>query len=104
MNIDLLALTRLLPVHDCIVEERVVLRGAEVVSHVNFSQLDRVRNSRGSGFRDDGGTGALPWRWLVDAPEALDGDVAHEPALAPAMMAHLGEEDRRDGDHALGHW
>jgi len=46
MIIDRLAVTRLLPVPDCIVEERVVLRGHEVVSHVNFTQLDRVRNCR----------------------------------------------------------
>ena len=46
MIIDRLAVTRLLPVPDCIVEERVFLRGNEVVSHVNFTQLDRVRNVR----------------------------------------------------------
>jgi len=46
MIIDRLAVTRLLPVPDCIVEERVFLRGNEVVSHVNFTQLDRVRNCR----------------------------------------------------------
>ena len=46
MIIDRFAVTRLLPVPDCIVEERVFLRGNEVVSHVNFTQLDRVRNVR----------------------------------------------------------
>ena len=46
MIIDRLAVTRLLPVPDCIVEERVFLRGHEVVSHVNFTQLDRVRSCR----------------------------------------------------------
>ena len=46
MIIDRLAVTRLLPVPDCIVEERVFLRGNEVVSHVNFTQLDRVRSRR----------------------------------------------------------
>ena len=46
MIIDRLAITRLLPGPDCIVEERVFLRGNEVVSHVNFTQLDRVRSCR----------------------------------------------------------
>ena len=46
MIIDRFAVTRLLPVPDCIVEERVFLRGTEVVSHVNFTQLDRVRDCR----------------------------------------------------------
>ena len=46
MIIDRFAVTRLLPVPDCIVEERVFLRGNEVVSHVNFTQLDRVRDCR----------------------------------------------------------
>ena len=46
MIIDRFAVTRLLPVPDCIVEERVFLRGNEVVSNVNFTQLDRVRNCR----------------------------------------------------------
>jgi len=46
MIMDQVAITRLLPVSDCIVEERMFVRGAEVVSHVNFTQLDRVRNVR----------------------------------------------------------
>ena len=35
------------PAPDCIVEERVWVHGNELVSHVNYSQLGRVRASLG---------------------------------------------------------
>ncbi len=37
---------RLLPVRECIVEERLWRHGVELVSHVNYSQLERVCLSR----------------------------------------------------------
>lgn len=40
---------RLLPVRECIVEERIWLRGVELVSHLNYSQLERVRLRRPEG-------------------------------------------------------
>ena len=38
---------RLLPLSECVVEERLWMHGAEVISHVNYSQLDRICAIRG---------------------------------------------------------
>ena len=109
MIIDRFAVTRLLPVPDCIVEERVFLRGNEVVSHVNFTQLDRVRSRRP--VPRDGSASVLPEdRWafplrvggIFDAAEAFDFDSVHQPALTPAMVGDDREQPRRDRHHAEG--
>ena len=63
MRIEKAALSRLLPVAECIVEERVWLHGAEVVSHVNFTQLERVRTSRGLVL---GALGPVSLSWMMD--------------------------------------
>jgi hypothetical protein len=108
MIIDSAGFTRLLPVPECIVEERVWLRGAEVVSHVNYTQLERVRSSRGividplgmpggflfplvvvDGRQDDledllctldGGPFSRRRGRLVDGAERMDMDAVHQPA------------------------
>lgn len=38
---------RLLPLAEVVVEERLWMHGAEVISHVNYSQLDRICAVRG---------------------------------------------------------
>ena len=79
MIIDSAGCTRLLPVPECIVEERVWLRGAEVVSHVNYTQLERVRSSRGL-VVDPLGTpdgSRLPWAGyapLMVGPSRVGGE------------------------------
>ena len=109
MIIDQVAITRLLPVPDCIVEERMFVRGAEVVSHVNFTQLDRVRSRRP--VSRDGSASVLPEdRWafplrvggIFDTAEAFDFDAMHQPALTPTMVGHDREQPRRDRHHAQG--
>lgn len=38
---------RLVPASECIMEERLWIHGVEFVSHVNYTQLGRIRASRG---------------------------------------------------------
>jgi hypothetical protein len=54
------------PAPDCIVEERLWMHGAELVSHVNYSHLGRVRASLGvPGLLEPD-----PVDWLMAAPQA----------------------------------
>lgn len=48
-----------LPASDCIVEERLWIRGSELVSHVNYSLLGRVRASLG--LSGEASSGPVDW-------------------------------------------